>query len=326
MTTLNATALRSFYPPIAPLQHGMLNVGDGHQMYWEECGNPTGKPVVFLHGGPGAGCNENHRRLFDPARYRIVLFDQRGCGRSVPHANLEANTTWHLVDDIETLRCLLGIERWQVFGGSWGSTLALAYAQTHPERVTELIVRGIFTARPQELDWFYQHGASMIFPEAWQGYLAPVPEAERDDLMGAYHRLLHHKDQQIQLAAAQAWSRWEGEAVSLLPNPAFVEDFAEAHHALAVARIENHYFVNNGFFTPNQLILNADKLKDIPGVIVQGRYDAICPPQTAWELHQAWPGSKLTMVADAGHAVTEPGILHHLIEATDRFGEDVEPI
>ena len=319
MSTFNATALRSFYPSIAPHQHGMLDVGDGHQIYWEECGNPNGKPVIFLHGGPGAGCNENHRRLFDPARYRIVLFDQRGCGRSVPHAYLEANTTWHLVDDIEQLRELLGIERWQVFGGSWGSTLGLAYAQAHPERVTELIVRGIFTVRPQELDWFYQAGASMIFPEAWERFLAPVPESERGDLMGAYHRLLHHSDPRIQLAAAQAWSRWEGDAVSLLPNPVFADAFAEAHHALAVARIENHYFVHAGFFSANQLMLNAGKLGHIPGVIVQGRYDVICPPQTAWELHKAWPNSALTIVDDAGHAVTEPGILHHLIEATDRF-------
>jgi len=321
MTNISANELRGFYPAIAPLQHGMLDVGDGHQIYWEECGNRQGKPVVFLHGGPGSGCNENHRRLFDPERYRIVLFDQRGCGRSLPHACLEANTTWHLVDDIEKLRGLLGIERWQVFGGSWGSTLALAYAQAHPQRVTELIVRGIFTSRQKELDWFYQSGASMFFPEAWEGFVAPVPEAERSDLMTAYYRLLNHADQHIQLAAAQAWSTWEGQAVSLLPNPAFVEEFAEAHHALAVARIENHYFVHAGFFTPNQLIQNAGKLKDIPGIIVQGRYDAICPPQTAWELHQAWPNSELTIVADAGHAVTEPGILHHLIEATDRFSK-----
>lgn len=321
MTNSSANVLRSFYPAIEPFQHGMLDVGDGHLIYWEECGNPQGKPVVFLHGGPGSGCSENHRRLFDPARYRIVLFDQRGCGRSLPHARLEANTTWHLVDDIERLRVLLGVERWQVFGGSWGSTLALAYAQTHPQRVTELIVRGIFTARQLELDWFYQSGASMIFPEAWKEFVAAVPEAERGDLMRAYHRLLNHDDQQIQLAAAQAWSRWEGQAATLLPNPAFVEEFAEAHHALAVARIENHYFVHAGFFTPNQLIQNAGQLNGIPGVIVQGRYDVICPPQTAWDLHQAWPHSELIMVADAGHAVSEPGILHHLIEATDRFSK-----
>lgn len=319
MKNLSAKYYRGFYPPITPFRHDMLDVGDGHQIYWEECGNPTGKPVIFLHGGPGAGCNENHRRLFDPTRYRIVLFDQRGCGRSVPHAHLEANTTWDLVNDIERLRVLLGIERWQVFGGSWGSTLALAYAQTHPHRVTEIIVRGIFTARQQELSWFYQYGASMIFPEAWEKFIAPVPEAERGDLMVAYHRLLNNENQQVQLAAAQAWSKWEGHAISLLPNPRFVEEFAEPHHALAVARIENHYFVNAGFFTPDQLMLNAGKLEQIPGIIVQGRYDVICPPQTAWELHKAWPNSELTIIADAGHAVTEPGILDQLIRATDRF-------
>ena len=319
MNKLSTNNLRGFYPPIAPFRQGMLEVGDGHHVYWEECGNPAGKPVLFLHGGPGAGCNDNHRRLFDPARYRIVLFDQRGCGRSKPHAHLEANTTWHLVDDIERLRIMLKIERWQVFGGSWGSTLALAYAQSHPSRVTELIVRGIFTSRQQELDWFYQCGASMIFPEAWQEFIAPVPVAEQGDLMAAYHRLLNDGDEQTQLAAAQAWSTWEGHAISLLPNPQFVEEFAEAHHALAVARIENHYFVNAGFFTPDQLIMNAGELRDIPGIIVQGRYDIICPPQTAWELHNAWPNSELIMIADAGHAVTEPGILDQLIRATDRF-------
>ncbi|KAF3997219.1 prolyl aminopeptidase [Glaciimonas immobilis] len=321
MTTLPAEKLRCFYPPIAPHAHDLLDVGEGHHIYWEECGNPAGKPVIFLHGGPGAGCNENHRRLFDPRRYRVVLFDQRGCGRSIPHAHLEANTTWHLVDDIERLRILLNIERWQVFGGSWGSTLALAYAQAHPQRVTELIVRGIFTSRQKELDWFYQHGASMIFPEVWQGFIAPVAEAERGDLMSAYHRLLHADDQVIRLEAAQAWSTWEGHAISLLPNPDFVAEFSEAHHALAIARIENHYFVNKSFFAPDQLLLNAGKLHNIPGIIVQGRYDVICPPQTAWELHQAWPQSELIIVPDAGHSVTEPGILDQLIRATDRFAD-----
>lgn len=313
--------MREFYPTISPWRHGMLEVSDDHQIYWEICGNPNGKPVVFLHGGPGSGCSEKHRRLFDPARYMIVLFDQRGCGRSLPYASLEANTTWHLIDDMEKLRVLLNIERWQVFGGSWGSTLALAYAQTHPQRVSELILRGIFTVRQLELDWFYQHGASLLFPEAWQAYLAPVPEAERGAMISAYQRLLNHADPQVQIMAAQAWSTWEGRAISLLPNPALVAEFAEPHHALAVARIENHYFANAGFFTPNQLIQNVSILKDIPGVIVQGRYDVICPPKTAWDLHQAWPQSQLIIVDDAGHAATEPGILHHLIEATDRFAQ-----
>ncbi len=321
MNSATSNALRGYYPEITPYQHGMLDVGDGHSVYWEACGNPDGKPVVFLHGGPGSGCSDNHRRLFNPELYHIILFDQRGCGRSTPHACLEANTTWHLVEDIEKLRKQFNIERWQVFGGSWGSTLALAYAQTHPQRVTEIVIRGIFTCRKLEIDWFYQEGASLIFPDNWQGYIAPVPEAERGDLMSAYHRLLNHKDPEVQIKAAQAWSEWEGGAISLLPDPEFVDFFAEAHHALAVARIENHYFMNNSWFTPNQLIDNAHLLKDIPAVIVQGRYDVICPPITAWELHKAWPEAEFHMIPDAGHSVSEPGILHQLISATDRFAK-----
>ncbi|MDP5007845.1 MAG: prolyl aminopeptidase [Glaciimonas sp.] len=317
---MNTTeTLKGYYPEIKPYDHGMLDVGDGHQIYWERCGNPDGKPVVFLHGGPGSGCSDNHRRLFDPARYNITLFDQRGCGRSLPHACLENNTTWKLVEDIEKLRIKFGVEKWQVFGGSWGSTLALAYAQTHPACVTEIIIRGIFTCRQSEVDWFYQHGASMMFPENWKGFLAPVPEAERGDMMSAYHRLLNHDDRQVQIKAAQAWSEWEGGAIALLPDPEFVAFFAEAEHALAVARIENHYFMHDAFFTPNQLIDNAKLIRHIPCVIVQGRYDVICPPVTACDLHDAWPEAEFHMIPDAGHSVSEPGILHQLITATDKF-------
>jgi proline iminopeptidase len=311
--------LRTLYPPIDPYRTGMLDVGDGHQLYWELCGNPNGKPAVFLHGGPGAGCGPSHRRLFDPARYNILLFDQRGCGRSTPHASLEANTIWHLVADMERLREMLGSDRWLVFGGSWGSTLGLAYAQAHPERVSELVVRGIFTLRKQELDWFYQAGASMLFPDEWERYLAPIPMAERGDLVEAYRRRLTGTDPAVQLEAAKAWSGWEGATVTLLPDPTLREAFTADRFAIAIARIENHYMVHGGWLEEGQLIRDAGKLKDIPGVIVQGRYDVCTPPVTAWDLHRAWPEAELHMIADAGHAFSEPGILDRLIEATDRF-------
>lgn len=312
------------YPAIEPHRTGMLDVGDGHLVYWEECGNPDGKPVVFLHGGPGGGCSANHRRQFDPARYRIVLFDQRGCGRSTPHcsrpdADLSAITTWHLVDDIEKLREHLGVHRWQVFGGSWGSALALAYAETFPDRVTELVVRGIFTLRPAELHWFYQEGASWVFPEKWEEYLAPVDPADRGDLLTAYHRLLTDPDPAVHRPAAVAWSSWEATGISLLPDPDLVATMSEPDYATAFARIENHFFVNGGWFRENQLIDDAHRLADIPGVIVQGRYDMCTPAATAWALHQAWPGSELTIVPDAGHAFSEPGIARALVAATDRF-------
>lgn len=311
--------MRTFYPEIEPYDHGMLDVGDGHRVYWELCGNPQGKPVVFLHGGPGGGCTPTQRRLFDPDKYRILLFDQRGCGRSTPYASLEANTTWHLVADIERLRAMIGVDKWMVFGGSWGSTLALAYAETHPERVTELVLRGIFTLRRPELLWYYQEGASWIFPDKWEGFLAPIPEEERGDLMAAYRKRLIDPDPAVQARAARAWSLWEGETITLLHNQEYSDQFGDEHYAIAFARIENHYFVNEGWFEDGQLIRNAHRLKDIPGVIIQGRYDIATPAKTAWELHRAWPEAKFIMVPDAGHAVSEPGITHHLIEATDAF-------
>jgi proline iminopeptidase len=311
--------MRTFYPEIEPYDHGMLDVGDGHRVYWELCGNPDGKPVVFLHGGPGGGCTPTQRRLFDPEKYRILLFDQRGCGRSTPYASLEANTTWHLVADIERLREMIGVDKWMVFGGSWGSTLALAYAETHPERVTELVLRGIFTLRRSELLWYYQEGASWIFPDKWEGFLAPIPEAERGDLMAAYRKRLTDPDPAVQAKAARAWSLWEGETITLLHNQGYSDQFGDEHYAIAFARIENHYFVNEGWFEEGQLIRNAHRLKGIPGVIIQGRYDVATPPKTAWDLHKAWPEAQFIMVPDAGHAVSEPGITHHLIEATDAF-------
>ncbi|GAA3763661.1 prolyl aminopeptidase [Salinactinospora qingdaonensis] len=316
--------MRTLYPPIEPYDSGTLDVGDGHGIYWELCGNPAGKPVVFLHGGPGAGCTPDHRRLFDPQRYRILLFDQRNCGRSTPHASrmdteLHTNTTWHLVEDIERLRKMVGVSKWQVFGGSWGSALALAYAEEHPERVSELVLRGIFTLRNQELLWFYQSGASFLFPDLWESYLAPIPEDERDDLIGAYAKRLSSPDPEVRLRAAQAWSVWEGSTIKLLPDEKLRAVHAEPSYALAFARIENHYFLHGGFFTPGQLIENAGKLRSTPGVIVQGRYDVCTPATTAFDLHRAWPEAEFLLVDDAGHAFDEPGILHHLIEATDSF-------
>jgi len=274
---------------------------------------------VFLHGGPGGGCSTEVRRLFDPARYNVLLFDQRGCGRSRPHASLEHNTTWHLVADIERLRALMGVERWLVFGGSWGSTLALAYAQTHPARVSGLILRGIFTLRRAELLWFYQEGASWLFPDKWEGFLAPIPVEERGDLMTAYHKRLTGADRAVQIAAARAWSLWEHETITLLHNPTYAAQASDDAYALAFARIENHYFANAGFFDEGQLIRDAHKLRGIPGVIVQGRYDACTPAQTAWDLHRAWPEADFHMIPDAGHAWSEPGIRSALLAALDRF-------
>jgi proline iminopeptidase len=316
--------MRTLYPPLEPNRHGMLDVGDGQQLYWEESGNPDGRPVVFLHGGPGGGTAPFHRQFFDPKAYRIVLVDQRGCGRSTPHiadgASLDTNTTWHLVADIERLRTYLGIERWQVFGGSWGSTLALAYAQTHPERVTELVLRGIFLLRRKEIDWYYNGAAGYVYPDEWEKFLAPVPETERQgDLVAVYHRLLHSPDEQVATAAAVAWSTWEGSTSALLPQPDRVAETGEPRFALAFARIENHYFVNGGFLDEGRLLRDIDRIAHIPGVIVQGRHDVVCPAVSAWDLHRAWPGSRLHIVPDAGHAASEPGIVHHLVEATDKF-------
>jgi proline iminopeptidase len=318
--------MRTFYPEIEPYDSGLLDVGDGQRLYWETSGNPEGKPVVFLHGGPGAGTNPSQRRLFDPERYRIVLFDQRGCGRSLPHASdpdadLTANTTWHLVADIERLREHLGIDRWQVLGGSWGSSLALAYAETHPERVTEIILRGIFTLRQVELDWFYEGGAAALFPDLWEGFVEPVPADERGHLIAAYSRLLNDPDPEVHRPAAVAWSRWESSTITLLPRPEVVATFTEQDYAVAFARIENHYFTHGGWWEEGQLIRDAVKLRDIPGVIVQGRYDVCTPPMTAWDLHKAWPEADFHIIPDAGHAFDEPGILDAVIEATDRFAD-----
>ncbi|MFC9995970.1 prolyl aminopeptidase [Nocardia sp. NPDC127526] len=316
--------MRTLYPPIEPYEQGLLDVGDGQQIYWEVSGNPAGKPVVFLHGGPGGGTAPFHRQFFDPEAYRIVLFDQRGCGRSVPHiadgATLEANTTWHLVRDIEALRTHLGVERWQVFGGSWGSTLALSYAQTHPDRVTELILRGIFLLRRKEIDWYYNGAAGFVYPDEWEKFLAPVPESERGkDLVEVYHRLLHSSDEKLATDAAVAWSTWEGATSSLLPQPDRVAESADPRFALAFARIENHYFQHRGFLDEGQLLRDIDRIAHIPGVIVQGRHDMVCPAVSAWDLHRAWPNSELHLVPDAGHAAAEPGITHHLVEATDKY-------
>jgi len=309
------------YPAIEPYAHGYLDTGDGHQVYWELCGNPAGKPAVFLHGGPGGGCTPEHRRLFDPARYSVLLFDQRGCGRSTPYASLEHNTTWHLVDDIERLRTMLGVERWVVFGGSWGSTLALAYAETHPSRVKALIVRGIFTVRRAELHWYYQEGASWLFPDFWEAYLAPIPAAERGDLMAAYRRRLTGTDLVAQHEAARAWSLWEGRTIRLLPDADLQAHFSDEHFALAFARIENHYFVHQGFMEEGQLLRDAHRLAGIPGVIVQGRYDAATPAKTAWELARAWPDARFQLIEGAGHAYNDPGILDALIAATDMHAD-----
>lgn len=312
-------ARRGLYPAIEPFNSGFLEVGDGHRLYYEECGNPRGKPAVFLHGGPGGGCTPEMRRFWNPDIYRIVLFDQRGAGKSTPHASLDHNTTWDLVNDIEILRTALQIDKWQVFGGSWGSTLALAYSESHPERVTEIVLRGVFLVRSKEIHWFYQHGASELFPDLWQGFVAPVPVAERDNLLAAYHELLTSDDEQIRLQAAKAWSIWEGNTSTLLRNEKIAADFGSDHMALSLARIECHYFVNNAFLEENQLINNVDRVRNIPCVIVHGRYDVICPAISAWELAQAWPEATLHIVPDAGHAAFEPGNVHELVTATDAF-------
>jgi proline iminopeptidase len=311
---------RSFYPEIEPFDSGMLKVSDLHTIYYEQSGNPKGKPVVFVHGGPGGGTDAKQRRFFDPKAYRIVLFDQRGCGRSTPHAELHDNTTWHLVADMEAIREHLGLEKWQVFGGSWGSTLALAYAQKHPERVSELVLRGIFMLRKKELDWFYQEGASAIFPDTWEGYLAAIPREEHGDLMRAYHQRLTSDDPKVRLAAARAWSIWEASTSFLMQSKEYMAHAGEDEFALAFARIECHYFVNAGFFeVEDQLLRDVGKIRQIPTVIAQGRYDVVCPMMSAWDLHRAWPEARLEIVPDAGHSAYEPGIVDVLIEATDRF-------
>lgn len=311
------------YPEIEPYAHGYMDVGNGHQVYWELCGNPRGKPAIFLHGGPGAGCSPAHRRVFDPKRYKVLLFDQRGCGRSTPSGCIEHNTTWDLVADMERLRTeILEAEQMLVFGGSWGSTLALAYAETHPARVSALIVRGIFTLRREELQWFYQEGASWLFPDLWEKYLAPIPTNERHNLMGAYRERLTGENMQARIEAAHAWVQWESHTITLLPNPEHQQSHTDDASALAFARIENHYFVNQGFMDEGQILRDAHKLADIPGVIIQGRYDVCTPARSAWDLHKAWPQADFHIVPDAGHAFDEPGILAQLLAATDRYAQD----
>jgi proline iminopeptidase len=310
------------YPAIAPYQTGTLAVSDLHTLYFEQAGNPDGKPVVFLHGGPGGGIDPIYRQYFDPQRWRIVLFDQRGCGRSTPHAELSENTTWNLVSDIEQLRTHLGIDQWVVFGGSWGSTLALAYSQTHPEACKGLILRGIFMLRQKELQWFYQEGTSYIFPDAWENYLKPIPPSDRHDLITAYYQRLTSDNPQIRAEAAQAWSVWEASTSKLFLDPDLQQKFGESEFADAFARIECHYFVNKGFFeTEDQLLRGCDRIRHIPTVIVQGRYDVVCPMISAWELHQALPDAEFSVIPDAGHSMTEPGIRSALIAATDRFAD-----
>jgi proline iminopeptidase len=313
------TELRQLYPPIEPYETGMLDVGDGHRIRYERVGTPGARPAVFLHGGPGGGISPEHRRLFDPARYDLMLFDQRGCGQSLPHAGLEANTTWHLVADIERLRELAGVDRWLVFGGSWGSTLALAYAQKHPERVSELVLRGIYTVTRAELRWYYQFGVSEMFPDKWEKFQAPIPEAERGDMIAAYRKRLTGDDPVARIEAARAWSVWEGETITLLPSQALADTHADDHFALAFARLENHYFVHDAWLEEGQLLRDAHRLHGIPGVIVHGRYDMPCPARHAWALHRAWPAAEFHLVEGAGHAYSEPGILDRLVRATDGF-------
>jgi len=308
------------YPPIEAYDTGFLKVSDLHTIYYEESGKPAGKPVVFLHGGPGGGCDPKMRRFFHPGKYRIILFDQRGCGKSTPYASLEANTTWDLVADTEKLRAHLGIAKWQVFGGSWGSTLALAYAEKHPEACTELVLRGIFLLRKQEIDWFYQRGASILYPDFWEGYEALIPEAERGDYLTAYHKRLTSPDAAVRLAAAKAWSGWEGGTSKLLPDADFTGHYEEDEFALAFARIECHYFVNKGWFDPeDQLLRDAHKIRHIPGVIVQGRYDVVCPMESAWALHRAWPEADFVITPDCGHSAFDAPNCRALVAATDKF-------
>ncbi len=315
--------MRQLYSPIEPYYQGYLPVSSIHTLYYEESGNPSGQPVIFLHGGPGGGSLPLYRQFFDPTKWRIILFDQRGCGRSTPQAELTDNTTQNLVSDIEKVRSQLTIEQWTVFGGSWGSTLALAYAQAHPEHCSGLILRGIFMLRPKEIQWFYQSGASYLFPDAWEHYLAPIPTEEHSDLVRAYYQRLTSADLKTRQTAARAWAIWEASTSKLIPDLDLINRFSEDSFAEAFARIECHYFVNGGFFErENQLLEEIDRIRHIPAVIIQGRYDVVCPVTSAWELHRAWPEAEFTIVAEAGHSATEPGIMDALIEATDRFAKD----
>lgn len=310
---------RGLFPENEPFAHGWLSTGEPHEIFYEECGNPNGKPCVILHGGPGGAINSTMRRYFDPSKWRMALFDQRGCGKSRPNASLEDNTTWSLIDDIERLRIHLGVEKWTVFGGSWGSTLALAYAITHPHRVEALVLRGVFLLTQRELGWFYQDGASFLFPDAWSRYVAPIPEAERGDMISAYHKRLTHHDRRVQAEAAAAWSQWEGDTISIRGPEARPSKFNEIDFAIAFARIECHFFANKGFFPEDGWILkNIGKIRGIPGWIVQGRFDVVTPMESAWNLKSAWPEARFEVVWDAGHASTEPGIVDALVRATDQ--------
>ncbi len=318
---MQAPQRRTLYPAIEPYRSGHLDVGDGHSLYWELCGNPDGKPVVFLHGGPGGASSPDHRRQFDPDKYKILVFDQRGCGKSTPFASLDNNTTWDLVEDIEKLRTQVAqVEKWQVFGGSWGSTLSLAYAQTYPDRVTELVLRGIFLFDQYELDWLYREGgASQLYPDKWEEFVAPIPEEERGDMLAAYRKRLTSEDMDSQLMAAKAFAGWEANVVTLLPHPEIVEEFTDPHKAIAIARIENHYMINKGWLEEGQLLRGAAKLKGIPAVICQGRHDCCTPPAAAWALHKQWPEAELEIIPDSGHLFNEPGMIDALVRATDKF-------
>ena len=307
----------SLYPEIRPYAEHRLKVGEPHELYIEECGEPDGIPVLYVHGGPGAGCNHKSRCFFDPERYRIILFDQRGAGRSTPHGDISNNNTAALIGDIEAIREYLGIDRWLLFGGSWGSTLSLLYAEAYPERVCGLIVRGIFLCRPQDIRWFFQDGASRIFPDYWQPYIQAIPEAERDDLIAAYHRRLTGDNELARMAAAKSWSLWEAHCSTLRPNHQVVDHFSDPHVAMAMARIEAHYFINDGFLQPNQILADAHRLADIPGMIVHGRYDMVCPLDNACLLHRHWTNSELQIIRDAGHSDTEPSIIDALVRATN---------
>ena len=318
-----AVVVKTLYPASQPLVSHSIAVEAPHVLHVEECGSLNGIPALFLHGGPGAGCTPTHRRYFDPDRYRVVLVDQRGAGHSTPHAELTGNTTQDLIDDLERVRRHLGIERWLVFGGSWGSTLALAYAQMHPERVLGLVLRGIFLCRDQDIEWFYQSGAHRVFPDYWGDYLAPIPPDERGDLVAAYHRRLTGDDEIACMQAAKAWSTWEGRTATLLPDADTVDFFADSVHALAIARIENHYFTHRAFLADRPLLAGMEPIRKIPGVIVHGRYDMVCPIDQAWALAEAWPEARLEIVEQAGHAASEPGIVDALVRATDRFAEQL---
>lgn len=311
--------MRDLYPKIKPYAKHHIEVGNPHALYIEECGEPDGIPVVFVHGGPGFGFSPVNRCFFDPEKYRIILFDQRGCGRSTPHASLENNTTQDLVGDMELIREHLGINKWLLFGGSWGSTLSLVYAETHPDRTLGLILRGIFLCRPHEIQWFYQQGASHIFPDYWEDFLNPIPEEERGDMVSAYYKRLNSENELARMATAKAWAGWEGRTSTLHPSKTVIDHFTEPHNALSLARIECHYFSHDSFLEPDQILRDAGRLADIPGIIVQGRYDVVCPMQSAWDLYHAWPGSILQIIPDAGHSALETGIIDALVRATDDF-------